>query len=72
MPLEATYEELVDNGEQTLGRIQDFLGVRRLALTTQLAKIQQQPLSKILKNYEELKAYFADTDYADFFDDVVR
>ncbi len=70
--LEVTYEALVDNSEQTLATIQDFLKVKRLGLTTKIVKIQQHPMSQVIENYEELKAYFAGTDYAVFFDDIVR
>lgn len=70
--LEVTYEDLVDTSEHTLGQIQDFLGVERHELTTKLAKIQQQPMSKVLENYDALNAHFAGTDYAVFFDDIVR
>ena len=70
--LEVTYEDLVDAHDETLTRIQDFLGVEPLALETKLVKIQQQPLSAVIENFEELRAYFVDTDYAVFFDDTVR
>ena len=70
--LEITYEDLVDNSEETLAKVQDFLGVERLELKTKLVKIQHRPMSEVLENYDEMKAYFADTDYAVFFDDIVR
>lgn len=70
--LEVTYEDLVDHKEQTLAAIQDFLGVERRELTTRIVKIQQQPMSEVIENYDELKAYFAGTEYAVFFDNIVR
>lgn len=66
--LEVSYEELTnDSREQKLREIQDFLGVNRHSLTTKMIKLGKKDLSETIENYEELKKYFHNTKYTDFF-----
>lgn len=65
--LEISYEDLVQRSQQTLFLIQDFLEVEQRELKTGQLKLQRNPMSKVLENYDELNAYFAETAYARYF-----
>ena len=65
--LEISYEDLVQRSQQTLAIIQDFLGVEQRELKTGQLKLQRNPMSKVLENYDELNAFFAETAYARYF-----
>lgn len=67
--LHVTYEQLVAAPRETLAKIQSFLGLEPQPLTTQTKKQVEQPLNEAIANYDELKAYFADTPWAAFFVD---
>lgn len=62
------YEDLVNDQEETLSQVQDFLGVApgRLAPTTR--RQNPEPLAELIENYDELYKAFKSTPHASFFD----
>jgi LPS sulfotransferase NodH len=67
--LQLTYEALVADMTGEMDRVQAFLGVPRRDLTPLTKKQAQKPLSAAIANYDELKARFAGTPWAAFFED---
>jgi hypothetical protein len=51
---------------QSYGKIQSFLGVK-LAVTPQTHKQSNTKLSHSIENYHELKNYFTNTEWTEFF-----
>jgi len=51
---ELSYEELAENTQPTLGRVQLFLGVKRQALAPATLKQEVRPLREAISNYDEL------------------
>jgi hypothetical protein len=54
--LEITYEDLCDDWEQTLDRIQRYIGVDPLPISQPFPKWETRPLRQVVSNYEELQA----------------
>lgn len=52
--LEFDYEQLADAWDETIARIEEFLGVDRQPLTPAKQKQEQRPLPEMILNYEEL------------------
>lgn len=50
-----TYEALYGNWDATVRRVQEFLGVRPLALGPVLKKGETRPLAEVIENYHELE-----------------
>lgn len=67
--LDVIYEDLVNNTENTLSIIQDFLGIERQPLQSNLQKQNPEPLTDLVTNYAELKASFQGSEWAHFFED---
>lgn len=65
---ELTYEDLCAHPTDRLNALQEFLGVESQLLETRLTKLQQRKMADVLDNYEELRAHFAHSPYAAFFD----
>jgi len=69
--LQLVYEDLI--AEQTLepnisAAICDFLGVHRAVLTSGLVKMNPDPLSTIVTNYDELARVISATEFSDLLD----
>ncbi|MCC2606094.1 sulfotransferase domain-containing protein [Planctobacterium marinum] len=67
--LQIEYEKMISNPEQEFRRLTDFLRVEAMAPETKLRKQNPESLSNLIENYAELKAAFADTEWAVFFDE---
>ncbi|MCP4399601.1 MAG: sulfotransferase [bacterium] len=63
------YEDLLDNKDVQLARIQDFFRLPQQSLRSGLKKQNLQTLSQNIINYEELKRKFAGSKYSHFFTD---
>jgi hypothetical protein len=63
------YDDLVQNQERTLDRVQEFLGVEKQHLSSPLKKQRTRRLSEAIKNYESLKFSFKATRWSAFFDE---
>ena len=67
--LNISYENLSENYEYEMLRIQKFLGVKYLELNPLTKKQQNRPLSRVISNYSELKKQFGGTPWIKFFKD---
>jgi hypothetical protein len=67
--LDVLYEDLAQDYEREMARIQAFLGVDYQAVKPSTFKQSDQPLSKQIANYFELKKRFIDTPWAEFFEE---
>ena len=65
--LEMIYEDLVENKEQELKRVFDFLNVPPMTVSTRLKKQINHPLSEIIVNYDQLKRDFRKSPWSIFF-----
>lgn len=66
--LELSYEQLVANPSVHIGRICLFLGITEpFNPRTNFRKQRQKSIKAILSNYDDLKVYFAGTEWAKFF-----
>jgi hypothetical protein len=65
--IEVSYEDLVRPGSNQLREVQEFLGLEPRELQTATQKMNPDSLSEIVENYEELRAHFAGTPHAEFF-----
>jgi LPS sulfotransferase NodH len=63
------YEDLADDYRKEMLRIQEFLGVVKEDVKPQTFKQSSQPLSQAIANYAQLKARFAGSQWASFFED---
>ncbi|MBN1630803.1 MAG: sulfotransferase [Thermoleophilia bacterium] len=63
------YEDLVSDRDQVFRAVTDFLGVEYVSPRTQMTKQNPGPIKDAIANYEELRAAFADTEWAPFFDE---
>jgi hypothetical protein len=61
--LEVYYEDLLENRDPVLLKIQNFIGVKPEQLTTRLKKQNRYPISRLIINYYELKDKFKGTQY---------
>lgn len=64
-----TYEELCNNYQPTMSRVQEFLGLDHVELQPGTNQRLTPKISEKVTNYEELKRDFADTPWAHFFDE---
>ncbi len=69
LKLNITYEELISNLPRTMRKVQNFLGITPLSLSSETKKQTTRHLSEIVTNYPELKVKFEDTPWQSFFDD---
>jgi hypothetical protein len=67
--LTLAYEDLCTDYEATMRGLQTFLKVPYRALKPATPKLTTQSLRETIQNYGPLKQEFADTQWADFFDD---
>ena len=64
-----TYEDLAADRAGQMSRVQGFLGLPRMAVQPSTYKQSTQPLSRAIRNYEDLKRRFAGTRWEGFFED---
>lgn len=67
--LELTYEDLTAKPEETLAKVQDFLGVESLKAQSHIEKQNKSAKTDVIENYDELKWFFRRSDYRRFFDE---
>lgn len=67
--LQINYETLVADTGAEIGRVFDFLGVRRTEVVSSVRKQRKRPKSKVVENFGELRAAFRGTPYAPMFDE---
>ena len=63
------YEDLVQNQEETLDRVQEFLGVERRRLSSPLKRQRTRQLSEVIENYDSLKQAFKGSRWSVFLDE---
>jgi LPS sulfotransferase NodH len=66
--LQVTYEDLATDFTGELSRVQTFLALPTHPMQPATAKQEQKELAQRIANYSELKAQFAGTVWADFFE----
>jgi LPS sulfotransferase NodH len=67
--LEVYYEDLLAGPERTLSAVLDFVEADPVPLVSKYRRQNVYPLAATVTNYEDLKRYFKDTEWADFFDE---
>jgi len=67
--MDLVYEDLTSNRDGKTQRVQEFLGVSKKSLLPDTYKQAQQPLSKAISNYVQLKSQFKGTRWETFFED---
>ena len=67
--IEVLYENLSRDYVKEMKRVQKFLDVEHEFLRPLTQKRSNQPLSKEIKNYFELKEQFKETPWSEFFED---
>jgi LPS sulfotransferase NodH len=67
--INVTYEELCDNREKVMKQIYDFLSLEYEPVKTNLRKQNTSKLSDKISNYYELKRKFANSPWAEFFEE---
>ena len=67
--IELLYEELAQNTDREMVRVQKFLGLDYQPVAPTIFKQSQHRLSRVIANYDELKIQFAGSPWADFFED---
>jgi LPS sulfotransferase NodH len=65
--LNVVYEDLVKNFASEIERIEQFLGVARLALRPATVQQAKRPMAQQITNYYQLKEAFQQTPWASFF-----
>lgn len=67
--LQVTYEELTNQTEPEVRRIQDFLGLAQTPVAARTFKQSQKSLAEAIENFNELKQQFAGSPWAEFFNE---
>ncbi|QDU60468.1 hypothetical protein Pan216_13090 [Planctomycetes bacterium Pan216] len=67
--MEIDFEDLVADVPDTLGRVQEYLGVPVVSIAPGTQRIEKRPLAEAIVNYKELKRAFQDSEWATFFED---
>lgn len=67
--LQVSYEQLCDNYENTVRRVQAFLDVPERCLSPGTIRDRPRDLCKAIANYDELADAFASTRWAEFFNE---
>ncbi|MCB0163914.1 MAG: hypothetical protein KDI79_06805 [Anaerolineae bacterium] len=63
------YEDLVKSPDEEFSSITDFLDLDYFAPKTQYLKQNPENLSQLIRNYDELKSRFSNTEWSGFFED---
>ena len=64
--LEVTYEELMDNQDNCIKRVLNFLGLPFGESTSDMKRQNPEPLEKLISNYSEVHEKLSSTRYAHF------
>jgi hypothetical protein len=67
--LDVDYEDMLMSRDEVFASVQRFLGQQPVRLDVTTRRQNPEPLSQLIANYEELRAAFAGTQYAAFFED---
>jgi len=67
--IHVVYEDLCSNYESVMRDIQGFLKVAEVSLSPSTRKYPSYRLRETIANYDELKFYFSDSMWAEFFDE---
>lgn len=70
--LERFYEKLTQTTNVECDREFQFLGVERKPLQTKTLRQRQWSLVETVTNYDDLRRHFAETGWADFFDEQIH
>ena len=65
--LHISYEELASDPPKILSKIQDFLGLTSQDLKITSIKQESRNMKEVIENYEELKTYFQNKQWRNFF-----
>ena len=65
--LNLSFEALIDQFDDTMDSVQRFMGLEPVHLEMEAGKRTITPHKDLVSNHEELKAYFADTKWAKYF-----
>jgi hypothetical protein len=68
--LSISYEEMIAGEPAKIQGLLDFLGVSQRNLTTTTQRLGCDNLRHVITNFEELRAHFAGTPFAEFVDEV--
>ena len=66
--LDLHYEDLLNNYEGELQRVQEFLGVPQHKVTSPLRKQAKRPVHETISNFTELEREFSGTPWGWYFD----
>lgn len=66
--MDVSYEELDEDMESCMERIQVFLGLQPVSLKSKKVKQEVRPLRGVVENYEALKSTFADSPWSNYFE----
>lgn len=66
--LDVVYEDLCADFARVSAGVLDFLGLPRVPLRPAVTRLEARPLREAVANHDALKAHFAATRYAEFFD----
>jgi LPS sulfotransferase NodH len=66
--MEVVYEDLVEQPQETLSRVFEFLNVPWHSVTTRMRKQRSAPVREIVRNYGELKESCRNTRWASYFE----
>lgn len=67
--LRISYEELIQNPDKTFLRVCNFLEVPFQKPNTSFKKQNPERLEELVENYQEIKDYFMNSEFASFFED---
>jgi len=67
--LQVNYDKLTQGTREVLIEIMNFLGVDKISLKTETQKNNEIKLVDCIENYYELKDYFKNTNYEEFFNE---
>jgi LPS sulfotransferase NodH len=70
--LDIFYEDLTEDEDRAVRRVQNFLGIRREKLTATLVRQRKATLPRAIANFEELKGAFIGTSWEPFFYDGIE
>jgi LPS sulfotransferase NodH len=61
------YEDLIARRAAEMQDVFDFLGLRKEPVSAQIVRQRTEPLASVIANYGELKEFFVNTEWAEFF-----
>lgn len=67
--MDCFYEDLAESPDAETGKVLKFLGLKPVALSCDLAKLNTKRLSETIGNYHQLKNQFKETDWETYFED---